>query len=82
MEQLKRNECGQFSDDRADQIKEDIEKALLPVIEKWNTIDAMDIENIILHTIPYFFMRNITLKNANVIMKEKGYSYSEEMKMR
>ena len=82
MEQLKRNECGVFADDRADEIKVDIEKALQSVVDKWNNIDAMDIENIMIHTMPYFLMKNITLTNATKIMKEKGYSGSNEIKTR
>ena len=64
MAQLNRNKHGQFDDPRADEIQKDVEKALSLIAKKWSNIDAMDIENIIWHNVPYLLAINITLRNV------------------
>lgn len=51
MEFLNRNKNGQYDDERYGDIKNDIEKSMSEIFDKWNNIIPSDIKIIMLHTL-------------------------------
>lgn len=64
MEFLNRNKNGQYDDERYGDIKNDIEKSMGEIFDKWNNIIPSDIEHIMLHTISWMGSQQLLKNNS------------------